>query len=67
MATLDDQASDFEERDREAALRFRRAPGPEATGRCLHCDEELFSRDLRWCDAQCRDDWQARERVHGQR
>lgn len=32
----------------------------EATGRCLNCGEELAD-GARWCDADCRDDWQRRE------
>lgn len=28
-----------------------------ATGFCLFCDEPLAP-ERRWCDAQCRDDWQ---------
>ena len=29
-----------------------------ATGFCLFCDEPLAP-ERRWCDAQCRDDWQS--------
>lgn len=36
------------------------AKGPEATGHCLNCGEELAD-GARWCDADCRDDWQKRE------
>lgn len=31
--------------------------GPKATGRCLNCDAPL-SDDHRWCDLNCRDDWE---------
>lgn len=34
--------------------------GPEATGFCLYCDEPVAP-GLRWCNAECRNDWQAEE------
>jgi hypothetical protein len=39
------------------AARQKRPPGPVPTGRCLHCDE-IVGDDQRWCDAQCRDNWE---------
>lgn len=27
------------------------------TGKCLWCDEDVGS-GMRWCDANCRDDWE---------
>ena len=38
----------------------------EATGCCLNCDERLTqsleqSKAPRWCDAECRDDWERRD------
>lgn len=56
--TLDDQASDREEQFREAALQTRKPEVPKATGRCLNCDEPTPGR---FCDTDCRDDWQKRE------
>lgn len=35
----------------------KRKPKVQATGKCLYCGEEL-AEGLRWCDADCRDDWQ---------
>jgi hypothetical protein len=32
---------------------------PAATGQCLNCQADLPP-NLRWCDIDCRDDWQAR-------
>lgn len=29
-----------------------------ATGACLSCGELLNDYDRRWCDADCRDDWE---------
>ena len=52
-----DSASDLEELDRNMAMANRRAAGPVATGRCLHCDE-IVGDAQRWCDAECRDQWE---------
>ena len=41
-----------------------RPPGPTATGACLWCDEDLEA-DARWCDAGCRDDWEADQKRKG--
>ena len=59
MTTLDDKATEFEELDRDLALRMRRPGGPVACGYCLNCDAQLPD-GQRWCDDDCRDDWQAR-------
>lgn len=39
----------------------RKPEGPSATGRCLNCEEKLPP-GVRWCDADCRTDW---ERLNG--
>jgi hypothetical protein len=31
----------------------------QATGFCLHCDEPITELGRRWCDSDCRDDWEA--------
>lgn len=46
-----------EEMDRELALKVRAPAGPVPTGACLTCGERLGN-GLRWCNADCRDDWQ---------
>lgn len=51
------------EREMDRILRLRRASGPAPTGACLWCGEPLAS-PLRWCDEDCRDDW---ERAHSRR
>ena len=43
-------------------------PGAQATGYCLNCEEPLTqspqqSRAPRWCDADCRDDWEQRDQA----
>lgn len=35
----------------------RQATSALATGECLYCEEPLPP-GLRWCGAECRDDWQ---------
>ena len=52
-----DIAAEREELERTFAQAIRKPSGPVATGRCLHCDE--VSDDRRWCDADCRDEWES--------
>ena len=54
-----DLASDREERAREAALSFRMPDGPAPIGECLDpgCREPL-SPGERFCDAECRDNYE---------
>lgn len=47
-------------REMEAILKRRAEAGPAPTGFCLWCGAKL-AHPLRWCDADCRDDW---ERAH---
>lgn len=61
MADFADLGADREEMDRALALKVRAPDGPAATGECLCCGETLAD-GLRWCDADCRDDWQAGQR-----
>lgn len=58
MADFADLGADREARDRALALQVRAPEGPAATGFCLFCAESLPD-GQRWCDADCRDDWQA--------
>jgi hypothetical protein len=45
----------------EAALKLqtavRKPVGPAATGECLFCEYPL-AEGMRWCDANCRSDWE---------
>lgn len=34
--------------------------GAVATGQCLWCDADV-PHDHRWCDGECRDEWQAEQ------
>jgi len=51
------------EREMELIIKRRAAAGPGPTGHCLWCGAALRA-PLRWCDADCRDDW---ERDHARR
>lgn len=62
MTDIYDQASEREARDREAALQVRRAAGPDATGLCHNCAEQVPC-GVRWCDLACLQDWQRRQRA----
>jgi hypothetical protein len=57
MADFADLGAAREEMGRALALKLRAPEGPPATGFCLCCDAPLCG-GLRWCDADCRDDWQ---------
>lgn len=56
---ISDTATVREERDRAIALKARKPAGLEPTGLCLFCGEALDT-GLRWCNTDCRDDWEAR-------
>lgn len=42
----------------EQLIKVRKPEGPQARGECLHCETPLPP-PRRWCDAECRDDWEA--------
>jgi hypothetical protein len=55
------------QQERLEPLTRRRAPdAPNATGFCLFCGEPLAA-GLRWCDTDCRDDWERLDAVLRQR
>lgn len=56
-----DLASDREQLERDAAIRNASAyrSNLKPCGKCLNCGEEVAS-ELRFCDADCRDDFQSR-------
>lgn len=57
MADDIDRATELQELMNRAAQQQRRASGPLATGFCLSCGEALKN-GRRWCDAECRDDFE---------
>ena len=59
MTTTDDQATEREELDRAIALQQRKPGGPVPCGQCYNCGE-VVTGDRRWCDQECREDWEAR-------
>lgn len=59
-ADLSDLATQQEQMFLDASLTLRKPEGPPACGHCLNCDEPLPA-GARWCDADCREDWEKRE------
>lgn len=55
-----DRATEQEEMARQAALIVRHRVGPVWTGFCLWCGEPT-AKPRRWCDAECREEWERRE------
>lgn len=66
MPDLFDHIAEVEAIYREAQLSQRKPVGPVATGFCLNCDEPLAA-GHRWCDADCRDDYEKRIAAESQR
>lgn len=56
-----DQATAVTDLMREIGLQQRKPEGPRETGACLHCEEPVPA-GRRWCDAECRDQWQKDQR-----
>lgn len=57
-----DQAAAFEQQRTDYLVKHYRKPeGPAETGFCLNpnCGLEIES-GRRWCDAECRDEWEKR-------
>lgn len=60
MSDIIDNANDTAELFLRAAVSKARIDGaPPSTGRCFNCEEPVPS-GLRWCDVDCRNDWQKR-------
>jgi len=57
VADIIDEAHEREEELRAKALERREPEGPPAVGACYNCSEPLAP-GQRWCDADCRDDWE---------
>lgn len=65
MADVVDLANEQAERILCSARRYRAPEGPTSNGCCLYCGEPLPSGE-RWCDADCRDEWEyERSLKHG--
>lgn len=59
-----DRAQEVEERQRAAALTKRRPTLP-ICGYCHNCGTTLGTTGLLFCDEDCRDDYEKRERLCG--
>ncbi len=57
MADEIDKANERAEEILEDALKVRRPEGPPACGYCYNCSE-FVGPEERWCDSDCRDDWE---------
>ena len=55
-----DRAQEREQHTREAALRRRKLVVAASGGTCLYCGDKL-PRTRRWCNADCRDNWEAEQ------
>ena len=64
MADFADLGSAREQQDLALALAQRKPAGPAPMGYCLCCGEAVDD-GRRWCDAECRDAWQADQRRAG--
>jgi hypothetical protein len=62
MADIIDEANQREEELRAKALAKRKPAGPPPCGACYNCDEPLAP-GLRWCDTECRADWERAQEV----
>ncbi len=59
MADIIDHGNETAEVFLDAALSKRKANGPRPNGRCHNCGAYLhLDGALRFCDAECRDDWE---------
>lgn len=52
-----DMAAIREEQERERVFGIPRPDGPPFTGECYYCETDL-PEPRRWCDSECRDQWQ---------
>lgn len=69
MTDIYDQATQREELEREIALqqvRYSARNGPSYIGECLNC-QVVTNDGARWCTPECRDDWQHRQNIIGNR
>lgn len=57
-----DQGAARQEQFNQNALRVRKPEGPAAVGHCLYCGEDLPGA-ARWCDAECRDDYEVEQKA----
>jgi hypothetical protein len=54
-----DRADEYQAHALKAALAVRKEEGPQATGKCLFCEEPI---EGRWCSVECRAAWEFERR-----
>ena len=60
---MDDADLTQERMEKEMALRLTvRRPVLPPTGHCHNCDDDLQAGRLLFCDPDCRDDWEKRQK-----
>lgn len=59
MADIIDLANDRADEILEDALRKKKPEGPKPNGKCHNCEEPVPV-DHKFCDRDCRDDWEVR-------
>lgn len=67
MSDIADKGNDrMQEIIDDAVAKYRRGPkGTPGVGVCLNCSAMLDD-DRRWCDNDCRDDWETRNMLRRQ-
>jgi hypothetical protein len=60
MDDIIDDAAEAADLFLKASLSKRAVPGPAATGECLNCGAPVPAFGQRWCDADCREDFEMR-------
>lgn len=63
MADFIDDAQKLSDLFLKAALSKRAAEGPTPVGTCHNCGESLTRAGARWCDKDCREDWERAQRA----
>ena len=66
MADIIDQAQDLIEKEAASRLAARRFTFLAPTGECYNCGE-VVAHDRLFCDADCRDDYDRRQRLEKNR
>jgi len=60
MGDIIDKGNETAEFFKELALKTRKPEGPHYRGTCWNCNDPV-PHPRRWCDMDCRDDWERRQ------
>ena len=66
MADIIDDANERSDIFLRSALSFQRKVAPAPTGVCFFCGD-ILPYTHRWCDVDCRDDWEREKWMEAQR